>query len=108
MIVKLTAKNDWQKCAWYFRKAKDCNKFMNAFENYGIRIIWNEPIIAEDFPEMDDEDYDDLFRKPKKRAKKELDWAFNSYLKDNPECDISAQIADKIIAELYNSPFSVK
>lgn len=107
-MIKLTAKNDSQHAAWYFKKMKHCQKFMEAFENYGARINWNNPIEADSFPEMNDDDFNEISRKPKKRAKDDLNWAFNSYLKDNPECDISAKIADKLIEKLSETPFIIK
>lgn len=102
-MVKLTAKNDWQRCAWYFHNMKQCEKFQKVFRDHGAYINWNNPIEAPSFPEMDTNDYIEMDRKPKKRAEDDLPWAFNSYCKANKECDRSMEIARSIMERMENS-----
>lgn len=95
-MIRLQAKGDWQHNAWYFKNMKQCKKFQGVFEDHGAYINW-ETEEADSFPEMDGDDWAEIYRKPKKRAKDDLDWAFNSYLRDHHDCDKSMEIAVDII-----------
>ncbi len=75
-MVKLQATDD-PSAVWYFSKMKDCKKFLEVFENHWCNVRWNNPIEADSFPEMDSDDWRDLYKKPKKRAKDELEWGFS-------------------------------
>lgn len=101
-MFRLSAKNDWQKCKWYFRKMKHVKKFIAYFENCGCNVSWeiNE---ADTFPEMDADDMNEMYRKPKERAKDEEDWMFNSYLKDNPNADVSSSISEKLMKNILRT-----
>ena len=99
-MIKLTAKNDWQKATWYFHNMKDCEKFKKEFLDHGASINWNEPIEADSFSGMTSDDYIAMDEKPKKRAEDDLCWAFNSYIPDNKGCDISRQLAKNFMERM--------
>lgn len=99
-MVKLTAKNDWQKAAFYFHNMQDCRQFIKEFENRGAKINWNNPEESEHFPEFDLYHMQLMNKSISQRVEDNIGWAFNSYCKDNPECDISSKIAAGIMSRI--------
>lgn len=92
-MVKLTAQNDWQNAAFYFKSQVDCNEFIQGMRNRGAAINWNEPIVADNFPEMSNEQRKQMLtKKVSERVEDNIPWAFNSYCKQNPECDLVSSI----------------
>ena len=97
LIYKLEAVNDWQKAKWYFRSIEEMNKFIGVFKNHGCNINWKHDLIDDVFEDLDDYDLEEMDKDPIKRAKSEMDWVFNSYLKHNPHADVSIKIAEGVI-----------
>lgn len=100
-MIKLTAKNDWQKAAFYFKSQLDCDEFISGLRDRGANIDWNKPEVANDFPEMSSQQRENMYHQTMKdKIESNIQWAFNSYCKDNPECDISGQIAESIMKNM--------
>lgn len=96
-MVKLTAKNDWQNAKWYFYNMDQCDMFIQTLMDHGANINWNDVIHIPNSMIIGSSYRSDMDKDPRQRAYESLGWAFNSYCKDNPECDISGQIAESIM-----------
>lgn len=105
-MLRLTAKDDWQHVEFYFRNNEDCAKFKYVFEDHWCNIDWNpvEHISDTDVDKLSQFHRDSLSEDPKSRAEQALQWAFNSYMKQHPERDMTAaqsSFIDAIVDSIF-------
>ena len=103
LVYKLEAKNDWQKAKWYFKSMDELNQFVNVFKDHGCDIDWNHRLVNDAIEPIDDWDLRDMNKNPVKRAEANLNWAFNSYIPDNKQCDITNSIVEAIMKHIESN-----
>ncbi len=96
-MIKLQARNDWQNAKWYFYTMNACELFMNTLRDHGANIDWMDPVKMPSGTLIGSTLRSDMDKDPRERAVNALGWAFNSYIPDNPKCDISKQMAENIM-----------
>lgn len=75
-MIKLAQTKYYPQVTFYFHTMKECKKFISTFENYGCNLPWDDPEEVPDNTQIDAFDRAEMRRKPKKRAKDDLDWAY--------------------------------